>query len=262
MTRGCDTSPVFDHVTIRVADPAASQRFYDTVLAPLSLSRLGSSESEFVEWGDFSVAQASSERSPTRGLHVAFGASSRALVDAFWRAGTEAGYTDDGAPGPRPQYSPGYYGAFLRDPDGNSAEAVNHERTTAAGTVDHLWIRVADVARSRRFYEEIAPLAGYRLSEVLPDRVRFAGKQGSLSVVAGPATEHVHLAFPAADRATVDAFHGAATRAGYTDDGSPGERPAYSFGYYAAYVLDPDGNSVEVVFHDRSAAPGVPHRAA
>ena len=51
---------------------------------------------------------------------------SRAHVDEFWRAGTEAGYRDDGAPGPRPQYSPDYYGGFLLDPDGNSAEAVHH----------------------------------------------------------------------------------------------------------------------------------------
>jgi catechol 2,3-dioxygenase-like lactoylglutathione lyase family enzyme len=253
---GCDTSPVFDHVMIRVADLAASQRFYDTVLAPLGLSRLGSSESEFVEWGDFSVAPASSARPPTRGLHVAFAASSRALVDAFWRAGTQAGYTDDGAPGLRPKYAPDYYGAFLRDPDGNSAEAVNHGRTKPAGTVDHLWIRVADVARSRRFYEEIAPFAGYRAGTVLPDRAQFEDERGSFSVVAGPRTEHVHLAFPAGDRATVDAFHRSATEAGYVDDGAPGARPAYSFGYYAAYVLDPDGNGVEVVFHDPSAAPG------
>jgi hypothetical protein len=62
----------------------------------------------------------------TRRLHIAFVAPSRAGVDEFWRAGTSAGYRDDGRPGARPQYSAGYYGAFLLDPDGNSTEAVHH----------------------------------------------------------------------------------------------------------------------------------------
>jgi predicted lactoylglutathione lyase len=64
----------------------------------------------------------------TRGLHIAFVASSRELVDEFWRVGTAAGYRDDGEPGPRPQYSPEYYGSFLLDPDGNNVEVVNHNR--------------------------------------------------------------------------------------------------------------------------------------
>ena len=67
-------------------------------------------------------------------------------------------------------------------------------------------------------------------------------------------TENVHLAFPASDRATVDAFHRAALEAGFRDNGAPGERPHYHSGYYGAFVLDPDGNNIEAVFHDRSAA--------
>ena len=61
----------------------------------------------------------------------------------------------------------------------------------------------------------------------------------------------MHLAFPARENATVDAFHRAATEAGYPDHGPPGERPRYHPGYYAAYVLDPDGNNIEVVNHNR-----------
>jgi catechol 2,3-dioxygenase-like lactoylglutathione lyase family enzyme len=61
----------------------------------------------------------------------------------------------------------------------------------------------------------------------------------------------VHLAFPAADNAAVDAFHRAALDAGYRDHGAPGERAVYHLGYYGAYVLDPDGNNVEVVCHNR-----------
>jgi predicted lactoylglutathione lyase len=64
-------------------------------------------------------------------------------------------------------------------------------------------------------------------------------------------TENVHLAFPAPDRETVGDFHAAATAAGHASNGAPGERSQYHDGYYAAYVLDPDGANVESVFHGR-----------
>ena len=75
--------------------------------------------------------------------------------------------------------------------------------------------------------------------------------KGSFSVVDGTPTEHLHMAFPASDRAAVDAFHRTATGAGYRDNGAPGERPEYHAGYYGAFVYDPDGNNIELVFHDR-----------
>jgi hypothetical protein len=86
------------------------------------------------------------------------GTTGRAQVDGFWQAGIDAGYRDDGAPGPRTQYGPTYYGGFLLDPDGNSVEAVHGDRPDAvpAGRVDHLWIRVRDPQASRRFYTTIA----------------------------------------------------------------------------------------------------------
>jgi catechol 2,3-dioxygenase-like lactoylglutathione lyase family enzyme len=59
------------------------------------------------------------------------------------------------------------------------------------------------------------------------------------------------MAFPAADNATVDEFHRAAIAAGYRDNGPPGERPVYHPGYYGAFVLDPDGNNIELVNHNR-----------
>lgn len=108
---------MFDHVTIRASNRDASERFYDTVLPVLGLDK-GYSEDDFAEWGDYSLAQASDEKPVTRRLHVAFRARSREVVDEFWRTGTEAGYRDDGAPGPRPQYTPDYYRASLLDPDG------------------------------------------------------------------------------------------------------------------------------------------------
>jgi catechol 2,3-dioxygenase-like lactoylglutathione lyase family enzyme len=241
---------MFDHVTIRVSDRGASERFYDTVLAELAIDetyRIGT----FTEWGDFSLTGADDATPPTGRLHVGFVAPSREHVDAFWRAGTEAGYTDDGRPGPRPEYGGDYYGAFLLDPDGNSAEAVNYEGTRRGGIVDHVWIRVADVAAAKRFYKTIAPHAGLRLEMDSPDRVRFAGESGSLSLLRGPPTENLHMAFPTHDDGDVQRFHQVAIDAGYRSKGSPGERPQYHPGYYAAYVLDPDGNNIEVVNHHR-----------
>lgn len=241
---------MFDHVTIRVSEHEASERFYETVLRTLGVEPTHGGE-DFAEWDDFSLSEASDERPVTRGFHIAFAAPSRAHVDEFWRVGTGAGYQDDGAPGPRPQYREDYYGAFLLDPDGNSAEAVHHGSIRTGGRIDHLWIRVADVAAAKRFYETVAPHAGFRLGTDTPERVGLVGRSGSFSVVPGRPTEHVHLAFPATENATVDAFHRAALEAGYRDNGAPGERPEYHAGYYGAYVLDPDGNNVEVVSHNR-----------
>jgi catechol 2,3-dioxygenase-like lactoylglutathione lyase family enzyme len=237
---------VFDHVTIRVSDREASERFYDTVLPLIGLTK-SHSDAHYAEWGDFSLT-AAAEKPVTRGLHIGFFAPSRAEVDAFWRGGQEAGYRDDGAPGPRPEYREDYYGGFLLDPDGNSAEAVHHGLTRERW-IDHLWIRVADVAASKRFYELVAPFTSFGLRRELPERAGFAGEDGSFTIVRGTPTQNVHMAFPAHDDTVVDAFHRAATEAGYRDNGAPGERPVYHAGYYGAYVLDPDGNNVEAVCH-------------
>ena len=238
-------------MTIRGSDREASERFYDTVLPTLGIVRSHSDE-HYAEWDEFSLAQTDEGKPVTRRLHVAFAAASRAHVDDFWRVGTAAGYRDDGAPGPRPQYSQSYYGGFLLDPDGNSAEAVHLGSRETGGGIDHLWMRVADVAASKRFYESVAPHAGFRVDHDAPERAQFLGDGGSFSVVAGTPTEHVHVAFPAHDNATVDGFHRAATEAGYRDNGRPGERPVYHPGYYSAFVLDPDGNNVELVNHNRA----------
>ena len=240
---------MFDHVTIRVADRTASEAFYRTVLSTLGIEPTAST-AEFTEWSDFSLAEGAPV---TRRLHVAFVAPSRAHVDAFWEAGIDASHRDDGAPGPRPQYGPDYYGGFLPDPDGNSAEAVHHD-TPRRGLIDHLWLRVADLTAVRRFYTLIAPHAGLRIGDEQPDRVQFIADGASFSFVAGEPTEHVHLAFPAPDDATVDAFHRTATAAGHPDNGPPGERPHYHPGYYGAFVLDPAGHNVEVVCHHRPVA--------
>ena len=250
---------VFDHVGVAVSNLAASEQFYRTVLSVLGVEP-SHADAELVEWEDWAIGPTDRAHPLTRGLHVGFRAPSREAVDAFWRAGVAAGYRDDGAPGPRTVYGPDYYGGFLLDPDGNSAEAVHtgRERPVPDGRVDHLWLRVRDPASSRRFYTTIAPHAGLRLGVDEPDRVQFVGDGFSFSLIhdGRPPTEHVHLAFSAGDDAPVHAFHAAALAAGYEDNGGPGERAVYHPGYYAAFVLDPDGHNVEVVNHNSSATSG------
>jgi catechol 2,3-dioxygenase-like lactoylglutathione lyase family enzyme len=182
---------VFHRVTLGASDREAAERFYETVLATLGVGR--------GDWTDFAIEQAGAGRPVTRGLHIGLVAPSRELVDEFWRAGTAAGYRDDGAPGPRPQYSSDYYGGFLLDPDGNSAEAVHFEGTRRGGLVDHLWIRVRDVGAARDFYESIAPRAGFRLGRDTPERAQFQGESGSFSVLAGTPTDYLEMAFAAAE---------------------------------------------------------------
>jgi catechol 2,3-dioxygenase-like lactoylglutathione lyase family enzyme len=244
---------VFDHVGVAVSDLDASRPFYELALAKLDYGEPYCGD-WFYEWEDLAIGQAGSDRPPTRNLHLALLASSREAVDSWWQAMIAGGYLDGGEPGPRPQYSPTYYGAFVRDPDGNSLEAVHHgEPREGENRLDHLWIRVRDLTESRLFYETVAPTAGLRVRDGDERRFHVTGDTRSFALVQGrPVTENVHLAFPAPDRATVDAFHRVAVEAGFRDNGVPGERPHYHPGYYGAFVLDPDGNNIEAVFHDRA----------
>ena len=242
---------MFDHVTIRVSDRDASRHFYETVLAPLG-HVISHSGDHFDEWKDFGLAHAREDRPVTRRLHVAFVSHSCEEVDAFWRAGTEEGYASDGEPGLRPQYHEHYYGAFLIDPDGNSAEAVYHGRAREGDNViDHLWIRVANLAAAKRFYTAIAAVVGLRIANEQAERFHVAACDRSFALVRGrPTSENVHIAFPASDDTTAGEFHRVALAAGYRDNGPPGQR-GYHPGYYGAFVLDPDGNNVEAVHHNR-----------
>jgi catechol 2,3-dioxygenase-like lactoylglutathione lyase family enzyme len=241
---------VFDHVTIRVADRVASEAFYATILTQLGIDITYSTDA-FAEWRDFSLTQADGGHPPTQRLHIAFVAPTREQVNAFWQAGIDAGHPDDGAPGPRPQYSEDYYGAFLRDPDGNSVEAVHHDRLRREGIIDHLWIRVADLPAATAFYETVAAAAGLHVRHASDGRTAVSGAEGgSFSLVPGDATAGLHMAFPG-DEEAVRRFSADAAAAGYRANGAPGARPQYHPGYYAAYVLDPDDNNIEVVDHHR-----------
>lgn len=205
----------------------------------------------FSQWHEFGLTAADAEHPVTRRLHIGFVAPDHDRVDAFWRAGVEAGYRDDGKPGPRPEYGEDYYGGFLLDPDGNSAEACHHDTLRRGGIVDHLWIRVADLGSARSFYDTIAPHAALTKDHDGAERVQYRGETGSFSLLPGDRTEYLHMAFPTNDDADVHRFHDAATSAGFRSNGEPGERPRYHPGYFAAFVLDPDGNNIELVNHHR-----------
>ncbi|HLS86399.1 MAG TPA: VOC family protein [Burkholderiales bacterium] len=117
--------------------------------------------------------------------------------------------------------------------------------------IDHLQLVVSDLTASRRFYEAVfgvlkVPLGGEGPDYFWADEL-FVSSRAS-KAAQGALTGRHHLAFQAPDRETVDAFYRAALAAGGRDNGAPGERP-YHPGYYAAFVLDPDGNNVETVYH-------------
>ena len=118
--------------------------------------------------------------------------------------------------------------------------------------IDHIQLVVRDLAASRRFYETVfevlgIPLGGEGDDFIWADELFIS--TASSEAAAGKLTGRHHLAFQARDRAMVDAFHEAALEAGGTDNGAPGERAKYHPGYYGAFVLDPDGNNIEAVFH-------------
>jgi catechol 2,3-dioxygenase-like lactoylglutathione lyase family enzyme len=185
-------------------------------------------------------------------VHIAFIAPTPAHVDSFWRAGVDFGFADDGPAGPRPAAADDYYAAYLKDPAGNSFEAVHRDRERPEGNVDHATIRVTDLEASTAFYTTIRAAAGLTIRAHTVDRTAFSvgASDGTFSLVAGEPTQNVHLAFSGTDD-DVRRFHADATAAGYRSNGEPGERPRYHDGYYAAYVLDPDGNNIEVVNHHR-----------
>jgi catechol 2,3-dioxygenase-like lactoylglutathione lyase family enzyme len=125
---------MIDHISLGVSDLARSGTFYDAVLVPLGYVRLFSNE-RGVGYGPpgardeaFAILAAGEHaKPPGRGCHLAFSAPKREAVDSFHSIALENGAVDEGRPGLRPSYGPGYYAAFVRDPDGHRLEAVCHE---------------------------------------------------------------------------------------------------------------------------------------
>jgi catechol 2,3-dioxygenase-like lactoylglutathione lyase family enzyme len=119
--------------------------------------------------------------------------------------------------------------------------------------LDHVGINVSEYDRSRDFYAKALEPLGYSLLMEPVAGTGGFGREGKpdfwISAEREPTTENVHVALAADDRATVDAFHAVALEAGGTDNGAPGVREIYHPTYYGAYLLDPDGNNIEVVCH-------------
>src|SRR3982075_3135539 len=125
---------MLDPVSITVSDIAAAERFYDAIMKSLDIVKVGRRD-DWLGYGErgrpgdpdrgYLPIRKENKREEALGRHWCFKAKWRTQVDAFWDAGIAAGGSDDGAPGLR-DYHASYYGAFLRDPDGNRIEAVCH----------------------------------------------------------------------------------------------------------------------------------------
>lgn len=120
---------MIDHATVAVSDYQKSKEFYAKLLAPLGYKMAA----DMAEYNVAGFADGSGSdywigvKSPAGNGHTAFAAKDKIAVDEFYKAGVDAGGTDNGAPGYRTDYGPGYYAAFVHDPDGNNIEAVWHD---------------------------------------------------------------------------------------------------------------------------------------
>lgn len=126
------------HVSVGVADVERAAEFYDEVLGALGYKRSAQYLPYAIAYGEgisefwIQLPHDQQAPSPGNGPHVGFSARTKEAVDAFHRAALEHGGTDEGEPGPRPDYGPDYYGAFVRDLDGNKIEATLHPMPKAA----------------------------------------------------------------------------------------------------------------------------------
>ena len=122
---------MLDHVSVGARNVSLMRAFYLRLLAEVGLRIVDEAADRFVDFGDRDGPEFSLETpvdghpaSPGNGVHIAFRAADPGAVDAFHAAALAVGGGSDGAPGPRPQYGPDYYSAFVRDPEGNKVEAV------------------------------------------------------------------------------------------------------------------------------------------
>jgi catechol 2,3-dioxygenase-like lactoylglutathione lyase family enzyme len=144
------------HVSIGVADVERAAQFYDAVLKKLGFKRVMEVMPYGIAYGlkapEFWVQLPHDQSAPSssgNGTHIAFNASSKAAVNAFHAAAVSAGGKDEGAPGPRPDYTPEYYGAFVRDLDGNKIEAVFFDMSMSRPTASKANARKAKPAKKK-----------------------------------------------------------------------------------------------------------------
>ena len=118
------------HVSVGVSNVERAARFYDAALIALGYKRVMEFMPSAIAYGErgpelwIQLPHNRQAASVGNGVHIALNAKNKQAVHAFHEAALAAGGTDDGAPGPRPEYTPAYYGAFVRDPDGNKLEAM------------------------------------------------------------------------------------------------------------------------------------------
>lgn len=121
---------MIDHVTLHATNYEQSKAFYEAALKPLGYA-VAKEFPQFKACG-FGIGGKPefwmTEKPNVQGIHIAFNCTDKNLVDLFYDAAIAAGGKDNGPPGPRPQYHPGYYGAFVLDPSGHNVEAVCHDQ--------------------------------------------------------------------------------------------------------------------------------------
>src|ERR687891_422586 len=228
---------MFDHITLRVADLALTSSALQALLDQVEIEQTTSTPSLSV-WGNFALTQTDDEHPIARRVRIGFTAPTTAHVDRFAQVGVDLGFAADDSAEARPDHLAAYSTAFVTDAAGNSFGAVHRD---------------SEVEASTAFFVTIGAAAGLTVRRRTRDRTTFSvgAADGSFLVVAGEPTRNVHIAFSGEDD-DVRRFHADGTAAGYGSNGEPGERARYHAGYYAAYLLDPDGNNIEVVNHHRS----------
>jgi len=263
---------MYSHFTLGTNDVGRAERFYTPVLETLGQVPRGSvAQDGYLLFG---LADGSFPHifiyHPFDGLpatwgngcHIAFNAPSCESVDAFYQAAMSHGGLDEGAPGCRPEYAADYYGAYVRDPDGNKLQAVCYTNGRSCGpignVISHITIGLGDLARERTFYTSVLDVLGVIEKPDDSDDVSIGyGLEGTelpalyvqrpFDGRAATWGNGTHTAFKAATKDAVHAFHKAALANGGSCDGPPGPRPEYSANYYAAYVRDPVGNKLQAV---------------
>ena len=167
------------HVSIGVADVERAARFYDAVLSKLGFRRVMDVMPYGIAYGlkmpQFWVQMPHDQNSPSggNGTHIAFSANSKSAVNAFHAAAISAGGKDEGAPGPRPEYTAKYYGAFARDLDGNKIEAVYLPMGPAEPAATKAKSRKAKPAKKAKAAKKVA-----RKSAAKPRSKKRARKRG------------------------------------------------------------------------------------
>ena len=243
--------PMFDHVTLRVADPDAAARFYTTVLDTLGVPRLDNDDGPRVGQRPLAGPRgrgASGHAQPPHRLLRPLARRRR----GFWRAGVEAGYQDDGEPGPRPAV----HARVLRRVPARSGRQQRRGRVRRRAAPARPARPPVDPRRGRRRRARLLR-CDRALRGIPPDPTTRPSSPTSSSPTARsrssparPPRTCTSRSGPTTTRRSRPSTR-TATALGYADHGAPGERPEYHPGYFAAFVLDPDGNNVELVNHHR-----------